>query len=530
MATKAADTGFANAESDRELVNRLPALDALQNGHIRHIDNISRQLPNDWAHMGTRFSWQEGFESFRYQLAYMAYALGLAHFHRLPAAPGYFRESFDRLVQKMLLPDVWYFWRETSRGGGAANLDAPRSPGTVNPVDRDNIMYSAYIQSMSAMYNYLFDDAKYREPGALTFKFDPILFRFEERREFVYDQDSLNEHLYWRMVESGYLGIACEPFCTFQICQQPAILGFRLHDFMKGTDRADEVTAGFERAWADFGHFDEEGRYNTYVRTHVGEVLPNIYGPWSDGWLGALLNMWKPEMVKEHYPEQMARWVVDQPDGTAYVPPVSLMEEAGADISGGSALDFGWCCMWASEVGDTELLDRFLAYADKHMNPAWEKGGYYYPRNDNYEDEDGFIEMVSPCAGNALLPYARLNVPDGLWGLYNKPWGRDHFAEPLITEVSDNVDVLRARYLPEYKKLIFTLAPRNDRDGDARLVIANVWGDGRGDWTFSVDGEEAASARNAEMTSNRLACKRDGDALEIVWPRDGRADFVMSWE
>jgi len=528
MATKAANPELANAEDDGELVDRLPAMDPFQTGHIRHIENIAHQLPNDWAHMGTRFSWQENFEAFRYQLAYMAYALGLAHFHRLPAASGYFRKSFDRLVEKMLLPDVWYFWRETSRGGGGANLDAPRGEGTVNPVDRDNIMFSAYVQSMSAMYDYLFDDPKYREPGALTFKFDPILFRFDERRDFVYDEESLNEHLYWRMVESGYLGIACEPFCTFQICQQPAILGFRFHDFMKGTDRADEVTAGFERAWADFGHFDEEGRYNTFVRTHVGEVMPNIFGPWSDGWLGALLNMWKPEMVKEHYPRQIARWVQELPDGTAYVPPVSLTGEE--DISGGSALDFGFCCMWASEVGDAELLGRFLAYADNHMSPAWEKGGYYYPRNDRFEDEDGHVVMVSPCSGNALLPYARLNVPDGLWGLYNKPWGKEHFAEPLISEISDNVDVLRARYLPDYKKLVFTLAPREDRDGEARLTIANAWGGGREDWTLSLNGREVASWRDGEIRATGLRAERRDGALDLGCARDGRADFVLSWD
>jgi hypothetical protein len=519
-------TGLKNIENDEDLLAREPEMDRFQTGHIRHIENIAHQLPNDWAHMGTRLSWQENFEAYRYQLAYMAYAVGLTSFHRLPAAPGYVRATFDGLVQKMLLPDVWYYWRETSRGGGGANLDAPVSEGWINPVEKDNIMYSAYIQSMSVMYDYLFNDKKYAQPGALTFKFDPILFRLDERQEFVYDQNSLNDHIYWRMVESGYLGIACEPYCTFQICQQPAILAFRLHDILNGTDRAKEVTDGFTAAWREFGQIDAEGRYNTFVKTHTSEVQPNNFGPWSDGWLGALLNMWNPDLVKSHYPEGIRRWVVELPDGTAYVPPFVA---EGSDISAGSALDFGWCCMWASEVGDQDLLKRFLGYADKYMSPVWKDGAYYYPRNDDFTDADGNITMVSPCTGNALLPYARLNVPDGMWGLYNRPWGRDHFDEPLINDISDNVDVLRARYFADQKKLIFTLATREDRTGDAQVVIDNIWRTGP-DWRLKIDGVLAAKGTASEVYATSVTAVRRGDALALIWPRKSRADFVLSWD
>ena len=43
------------------------------------------------------------------------------------------------------------------------------------------------------------------------------------------------------MVENGYLGVACEPNCVFQICNQPAILGFRLHDLLTGGSIAEVV-------------------------------------------------------------------------------------------------------------------------------------------------------------------------------------------------------------------------------------------------------------------------------------------------
>ena len=107
-------------------------------------------------------------------------------------------------------------------------------------------MYSAYVQSMARMYDVLFDDHRYAEPGALTFRYWSF-FRGGDEKRFAYDQYSLNQHLYWRMVESGYLGIACEPNCIFQICNQPAILGFRMRDILTGGSTAEESLSVMSR-------------------------------------------------------------------------------------------------------------------------------------------------------------------------------------------------------------------------------------------------------------------------------------------
>ena len=125
-------------------IGRLPLLDQLQLGHLRHIDNLSRQPPNDWSFMSGRAANQEDFGGYRFQLAYMAYALGLTYFHHLPAAPGVFRPTFQRLIEKMLHPAVWMYWRNVSRGGALFNAHlADQLTEQWNPVERDNIMYSA---------------------------------------------------------------------------------------------------------------------------------------------------------------------------------------------------------------------------------------------------------------------------------------------------------------------------------------------------------------------------------------------------
>jgi hypothetical protein len=171
-----------------------------QLGHLRHFDNLSRQLPNDWSSMQGKGIGQDDFGGYRFQLAYMAYALALAHVHRLPAAPGVFQPTFERLIEKMLLPEVWMYWRDTSRGGAIFNMHlADRLHEEWNPVVRDNIMYSAYVQSMALVYHYLFDDDRYAKPGALSFRHWSFFWGGEEKR-FDYDESSLNDHIYWQMV------------------------------------------------------------------------------------------------------------------------------------------------------------------------------------------------------------------------------------------------------------------------------------------------------------------------------------------
>ncbi|WP_051735652.1 hypothetical protein [Streptomyces sp. NRRL B-3229] len=464
-------------------------LTAQQTGHLRHFDNLSRQLPNDWSLMQARTHGQDGFNAYRYQLAYMAYALALTHVHRLPAAPGLFQPAIQRLIDKLLLPEAWMYWRDTGRGGGLLN---PRMTDATDqdwdPVVRDNIMYSAYVQSMALLHDYLFDTDRYAEPGSLTFRFWTMHWGGDEKR-FPYDRDSLNDHIYWQLVQNGYLGVACEPNCVFQICIQPAILGFRLHDLITGGKRAEETVAAYERAWADFGRLGENGHYNVMVLKD-SKVLIGNDGPAAqmDGWCGSLMNMWNREFVHEHYPRQIADYLVHGPDGTLSVPPASPADMNGQEVARDSDGNFGWLAVWASEMGDERTRDGLLAHADRFMNPTRRDGGLYYPRNDTTTDPDGNLVAMGPMTGNVLLGYARLNVPDGLWKLYNRPLPRSRFTEPALTAVDRDVDVSRAEVVDG--ALHTRLRCTREVSGDGTVTISGIAGRGR--WTVTVDGQPAA--------------------------------------
>jgi hypothetical protein len=505
-------------------VERLPKLDADQVGHLRRIENLSLLLPDDWSGMQGKSSLQEDFGGLRFQLAYMSYALALTHRHRLPAAPGVFRKTFERLIEKMLSPDVWTYWHYVSTGNGPINAAQGELPAEWNPVVKDNIMYSAYLQSMALLYHYIFNDDRYAQPGALTMELKPLYWGAGGKK-FVYDECSLNDHLYWMMVEKGYLGIACEPNCVFQICNQVPILGFRFHDLVYGGTLAKEVTDGYLRAWSDFGIANERGHFNMMVQEIERNLIPTE-APWVDFWLGSLMHAWNPGFVEERYPAQIARWGEAGPDGTLWV-----NEAAGIPTSLGftSARDFGWAAVCASEVGDADGLQRMLAYADRFLHRTWSDGGLHYRRHDESFDGEGRFSAMDPHTGNALLGYARLNVPGGLEKLYAEPWDEEHFREPALTNISDNADVLRARYERDAQSLVLTLSPRADRDGKLRLELGNVWE--RGSWSLAVDGEHVMSGSESEsgMPAGAVAAKREGDMLVLECSLAAPANFVMSF-
>lgn len=469
-------------------------LTAEQLGHLRHFDNLSRQLPNDWSLMQGKAPRQEDFGGYRFQLAYMTYALALTHRHRLPAAPGLFQPTIQRLIEKIMHPEVWMYWRDVSRGGNAfnAHLDLGEK---WDPVARDNIMYSAYVQSMALLHDYLFDGDRYAAEGSLTFQYWSF-FWGGEKKQFPYDRDSLNEQIYWQMVRNGYLGVACEPNCIFQICNQPAILGFRLHDLITGGHRAEEVVEGYERAWADFGRIDDAGHYNMFLIEDAKSVQPNAgLAPWVDAWCGALMNMWNRDFVRANYPSQVQQFLSESPDGTLSVVSPPPQEFMGNQVVTDTC-DLGWVAAWASEMGDESTLQGLLEHADRFMNPTRRDGGLYYPRNDTRTDERGNRVEMEPMTGNVLLGYARLNIPDGLWGLYNQPWDQKRFTEPALTAVDRDIDVSQAEVMDGALHTRLRRAP--GLPGDGTVTVSRVAGRGR--WTVSADGRPIAHIDSTTVT------------------------------
>lgn len=507
------------------LATSRPKLDDLQLGQLRHIDNLSRLADNDWRNMMGRLPMQEDSASYRYQLAYSAFAVALAHFHLLPAARVVFQGTLDRLIQKMLEPEVWLYWRNTSIGGNPDTVDLPRLPSEIDPIARDNIMYSAYLQVMTLLYTMLTGDRKYEVPGSLSFRFTPRLWGTDLQTKFDYDQRSLNQTIYWNMVANGYLGVACEPYCVFQICNQVPILGFRLHDQLYGGNIAEEVTHGYLKAWEEFGgSLNDEGHFKAFVvrDKHFIVDLSNVM---ADAWCGMLMNTWRPSLVRETYARASRRWLIAGEDGCLSVHPSKPWVDMPMGLDG----DFGWMAAWASEMGDVATRDGLLRHADRYMDPRWEDGGYFYPRNDCTYDEAGHLTAVNPTMGNALLAYARLNVNDGLRSIYARPWTDSERLRPTLTAVCDGVEVRRACYDDQRPAAYFTFRSRGGPEVEAEVTVGQL--PPGADWMLTTSGTRVAEGRAGSVTAaDWLAAVRNGDALHLRWSLRKQLDLELIWQ
>lgn len=153
---------------------------------------------------------------------------------------------------------------------------------------------------------------------------------------------------------------------------------------------------------------------------------------------------------------------------------------------------FGYVVQWLSELGKDTELNGLLAYADAKLNPTWEKGGLYYPRNDKPVDEDWKWTQMDPFTGNTAIAYSRLNVPDGQKKMWDRPWTRVHLDNrPWIDglDLSQNIDCLRGVWDEEAKAVIVTLKTWNGESARANLVTKSLEA---GTWAVYEQGKLSA--------------------------------------
>jgi hypothetical protein len=141
---------------------------------------------------------------------------------------------------------------------------------------------------------------------------------------------------------------------------------------------------------------------------------------------------------------------------------------------------------------------------------VWQEGRYFYPRNDDTTiDDEGVLRLNSAIQGNALIPFGRLNVADGLLRVHNAPWTGKDLSDPHITDVdyaaagvsqaqwSDENGALTVAFLPGPLKVArtsFTVRGLEDRqevrlqhDGLAPLVLKRGAPEAEG-MVFGADG------------------------------------------
>jgi len=422
----AAALGVASPVHAQEPLAAYPYLDEKELGAVNNIVDLAMQPGFENMEPGPRGA----FDQYQFQLAWMYYALALAQTQQTPAYRELYQDTSDRLIQKMLQPEVWTFWLDVLKDPAFQKYIDPKVD-LRDPVKQKNIMYSGHLLQMVGLYQRLYGDAKYNRMGAISFAMEGEN-GFHNDYSFV----SLARNIRQQFIENELAGIECEPNLVFAECNQHPILGLMDYDKLYGTNLADLRGAFWDEA-EKLGLFNHETSRYAGPHMKAEHTTGQLKSAWNDGWTGVTMHAWNRDEVAAVYPIQrdaeLARLVDQAPD-------VWLERWSKAGVS----TDFGFLAAYAAELGDTQTQETLLRYADEHLKPQQEDGRYFYPRQDvraggapmritgqevaslfSREPDVRLLpeqlgdHLVGPLTGNALLAFARLNPGSGLWKLYN---------------------------------------------------------------------------------------------------------------
>ncbi|KAM0418627.1 hypothetical protein ACHAPT_012430 [Fusarium lateritium] len=510
---------------------KFPKLSRAQAGHLRHFHNIATQKNGEWRHMGSQAPGQEWLDAYRYQLATMVYAAGVAHYHRLPLLRSVFKALIGQLINKMLHHDVWGYWFLTSHSGKFVDPDLTelRQPWA-DPIKEENIMvgafhdartstdamqYSGHLLLMVSLYTMLFDDDRYNESDALVFNWSPIFWGMGPER-FSYTRQTLQKAILDQMEREKWLGVCCEPNSIFIVCNQ----------------FPNYITAKYNEAWKAKGMAQEDGLLiRWFSPKQQQKQFTNDIG--STAWAHAFMNAWNPEVAHDTFKQQAVGFLASPVEGHVRVnhQPLALeirdlVSNEGADPLSPStytraqeilafkdaspAMGFplsspvvGYAIQWVSEVGDQPTLDGMLSYVDANFAPQWDQGGLFYPARPKMDDDS--LTAVDTFTGNAGIAYARLNVFDGQRKMYEEPWTGEYLSSKVFldgVDLSSSVDFLRGIWDEEDQALVFTV---RTWDGSTKQIQPKFSGFAKGSYGIYME-NVLQEVRDLEV---------HGDAIEL---------------
>jgi len=488
-----------------------PRLSDAEVGQLRHFITLAQQDPDDWT--GWEAENQRNMEAYRYQIAFMSYALALQQYHSLPAWRELYRHTQARLILRMLQKPVWEYWEVVSRGMPKHDPDFEGpGPGWRDPVREKNVMYSGHVAHMAALYEMLYRDLRWDERGTLT-------FRWDADEAYVYDLPMLIRLLHDQMANNPWGGIECEINAVFPECNQHPILAMELYDRLHGT-KYFEARHRFHDLFERAPMIDPETHeVVAYYRVKQGDVLSNRHprvglpndlfvwpmvklglmsfdSPSACGWTGAFMHAWDPKLVESNYPFQKAHHVEKETD-----------DQLRPDRDHTPELSVGYFATLAIEVGDADTARGLLAWADAHYGPVSENGELRYPRH-----REGKYR-TSNLTGK-LIALARSNRPNGIWQMHNRPWSDDDFAYPLLEGVDfPRVIVRQAFWDPTPGKLVVAIEPGS---GPVETSFRLVQLDPSHSWELTRDGAVLARVSGGQATEAHDARVVDPGTLEVT--------------
>jgi Linalool dehydratase/isomerase len=395
---------------------------------------------------------QYQFAAIRYQLNYLQYALAMAQYTRTPAFHGYLSEAQRNLIDKMTIRSVWSYWRLENMWGNLRYA--------VDPIVRDNIMFSGYLGYMLGLYESTTGDQRYDAPGALS-------FRWSGHEAFEHDHGSIHEALAENFSRSPFTYFPCEPNWIYNDCNQMGMVSLKVHDRLHGTNDFASLSDRLERAYEE--EFTRPDRQPVLVRSGGLGCEIDFPGPFA----GAT----KPaRRAKGHPPSYSWRVAAIFPEfgERAYFLRSTATRDAimagSLDPREISRFDPGFyrntgtgvlpnLAAAAREIGDDDLCNTLRQMADAYLDPVVEGGAKYY-------------RAMSPLA-MGLMFHGVFSRKNGFFDLVNRGNPEEWNAGPVLEE-APYPDVLVARAVTDGDALHLVLRPGGSDTGRVGIRLGRL--------------------------------------------------------
>ncbi|MDR1899825.1 MAG: hypothetical protein LBQ55_07460 [Treponema sp.] len=344
--------------------------------------------------------------AYRYQLAYVGYALMTLQCGYTPNFHGYLNEAQRFLIEGYTRPETCGYWKwESLAGYWRWNPD---------PVIRGNVMLSGWASALIAGYGANTGDLRYEQDRALRFK--PF-----KNSDKTYDHtiSSIIESFEKQIQREPAALISCEPQMQFPICNAYALLGMLAYDRAHHTGHAKGIYEKFINSlMQDFCELNGDVVTRRYQLTGL-RFTPKtalMGGSFGNIAIAQAYNPIYPGLAKRSYAIVRDELLYIE-DGLAYMRdlPWEKVIDMGTGIySPGSLLSL--LEVLALEFGDYEMAGALVAVEGKFLVPS--------KRRFKFKD-------VSVC-GMANLAAARWNRKNDWFDTILKGPPAAAFSGPLL--------------------------------------------------------------------------------------------------
>jgi hypothetical protein len=328
--------------------------------YVAYFESLALQPANRWD--GFYLTEQEtGNFGLRYQIALSCLALGVLSLHPDAEPPEQERcfAAMEGLIERMMQRRVWAYWA----------MEAERRGLNPDPLAQGNVQYGGLLAMMMGVLEVVSPNRRFDETFTLL---------WTGSEQFPYNYHTLAYGIAQQMEQARHFGVESFPGRVHVGDMSAAVWGLLLHDAVHGSEYQSLVDGwlSFLRGNLVCGLLGSisGGVFRAWYLPRLGMGVPFSLGV-IDGWTLALLAVLEPAWVEGLFKRFERRIRRVQGSSLAFVPSASLLRSREISDVG---MTTGTAYLLAVHLGQAQLANDLLRYADASFQPVEDQGRRYY--------------------------------------------------------------------------------------------------------------------------------------------------------